>query len=63
MRARAIRRRARMWLLGSEEILRQRERSEILRRETWKHALENWRDEYEWDEDFDPSDPFPGRLV
>lgn len=55
LRVRAIRRSVRMWLLGSDEALRNAERHEIERRDLWKAAMENWRDEYEWDAD-DPVD-------
>jgi hypothetical protein len=54
MRIRAIRRAIRMWLIGSDVLLRRAERREIETRALWKAAMQNWRDEYEWDEDYDP---------
>lgn len=54
MRIRAIRRATRMWLIGSDTLLRRAERHETEDRATWKAAIENWRDEYDWDEDYDP---------
>lgn len=60
MRARAIRRAARMWLVGDEELLRQSERAEMSSRATWKAALANWREELSDDWDDDRFDPFAG---
>jgi len=57
MRVLAIRRATRLWLIGSDELLRALERSEAQDHATWKKVLANWREEAEWDEDWDPFAP------
>ena len=54
MRVWAIRRSPRLWVIGDDARLVQRERHEIEMRATWKHVLENWREEFGWDDDWDP---------
>ncbi len=60
MRILAVRRATRLWLIGNDDLLRRRERRELEWRETWKQALANWKDEVEWDEDYDPFAPVRG---
>lgn len=60
IRIRAIRHAQRLWLLGDGELLRRRERDEMSFHRTWKEAIKNWRDEVDWDEDYDPFARLPG---
>lgn len=57
LRARAIRRSYRLWILGDDERLTQEEQRYISSRATLQHALANWREELsdEWDDDWDPA--------
>lgn len=60
MRVLAIRRATRLWLIGDDDLLRRRERMAATDHVAWKQALANWREEAEWDEDFDPFAVIPG---
>lgn len=53
LRVLAIRRAPRLWLLGSDAALAHEERVEAWSHQTWKRAIANWREEAEWDEDYD----------
>jgi hypothetical protein len=48
-----LRKAQKLWLLGDPEALRWEERTQIDSRRTWKAVLENWREEFLWDETLD----------
>lgn len=55
LRAWAIRRAPRIWLIGDDERLRNAEHSEIAIQAARKELVVSWREEYEWDDEHDPS--------
>lgn len=54
MRVLGIRRATRLWLIGNDEALREREHLEARARAARKEAIDLWREEAAWDDDFDP---------
>lgn len=48
-----LRKAQRLWLIGDSATLRKQEKFERETRRTWKTVLENWREEFLWDDDLD----------
>lgn len=48
-----LRKAQRLWLIGDSATLRREEKLEVESRRTWKTVLENWREEFLWDDDLD----------
>lgn len=48
-----LRKAQRLWLIGDSATLRKEEKFELESRRTWKTVIENWREEFLWDDDLD----------